>query len=66
VLGKLRVLARGGAGDVFDSRSDITLSGLRWGLAAGAMYPSPLGPVAVEFGVRDGGSTILTLAVGWP
>ena len=66
VAGRLRVLARAGAGNVFESRRDVSLSGLRWGLAAGAMYPSPLGPVAVELGVRDGGGTILTLAVGWP
>jgi NTE family protein len=66
LAGKLRLLARAGAGNVFESRSDVTLSGLRWGLAAGAMYPSPIGPVAVEVGVRDGGGTLVTLAVGWP
>lgn len=66
LAGKLRLLARAGAGNVFDTREAITLRGLRWGVAAGAMYPSPLGPVAVEIGVSDRGRTIATLAVGWP
>ena len=66
LVGKLRLLARGGAGNVFDRTEDVSLDGLRWGVATGAMYPSPIGPVAVEVGVRDGGRTIVTLSVGWP
>jgi NTE family protein len=66
VVGKLRLVARGGAGNVFDRNEDVTLDGLRWGVAGGALYPSPIGPVSVEAGVRDGGKTIVTLNVGWP
>jgi NTE family protein len=66
MFGKLRLLARAGAGNVFESASDVTLSGLRWGVGAGAMHPSPIGPVSLEVGVRDGGKTIVTLAAGWP
>jgi NTE family protein len=65
LAGQLRVLARGGAGNVFDDSGDISLSGLRWGVAAGLYHPSPIGPVAVEIAVRDGGRSLATLAVGW-
>jgi len=64
-VGQLRIVARVGAGNVFATTGDVTLSGLRWGVAAGAYYPSPIGPVSIEFGVRDGGSTLTTLTVGW-
>jgi hypothetical protein len=64
-LGPLRLFARFGGGDVFPTRNAIALRDLRWGVAAGALYPSPLGPVAVELGVPDGGGALLTLAVGW-
>jgi outer membrane protein assembly factor BamA len=65
VLGELRVLARVGAGNVFEATGDFTLDGLRWGAAAGLYYPSPLGPVSLEIGVRDGGRTLTSLTVGW-
>lgn len=63
--GKLRLLARAGAGNVFDTRGALGLAGLRWGVGAGAMYPSPLGPVAVELGVNDAGQTLSSLSIGW-
>jgi outer membrane protein assembly factor BamA len=66
VLGQLRVLARGGAGNVFATTDDVTLDGLRWGVSAGAYHPSPIGPVAFEFAVRRGGATLATLSIGWP
>jgi NTE family protein len=65
LVGQLRVLARGGAGNVFATTGDITLEGLRWGVGAGVYHPSPVGPVSLELGLRDGGSTLLSLAVGW-
>jgi hypothetical protein len=34
-------------------------------VGAGVYHPSPVGPVSLELGVRDGGSTLLSLAVGW-
>lgn len=64
-LGPLRLFVRFGAGDVFEIREAIRLRDLRWGVAGGALYPSPIGPVAVEVGVRNGGDPLLTLAVGW-
>jgi outer membrane protein assembly factor BamA len=65
VAGQLRLVARVGAGNVFERAGDITLEGLRWGAGAGLYHPSPIGPVSVELGVRDGGRALATLAVGW-
>jgi outer membrane protein assembly factor BamA len=65
LAGRLRLLARGGAGNVFAETSDITLSGLRWGVGVGAVYGSRVGPISLEVGVRDGGRTLVSLAVGW-
>jgi NTE family protein len=65
VKGQLRLLVRCVAGNVFARTSDITLDGLRWGVGVGLYHPSPIGPVSLELGVRDGGSTLATLAVGW-
>ena len=66
VFGQLRLVVRGGTGNVFPTTSDITLEGLRWGVSAGLYHPSPIGPVSVELGVRDGGATLATLSIGWP
>ena len=65
LFGQLRLVARGGAGNVFERTDDMTLAGLRWGLGVGAYHPSPIGPVSFEVGVRDDGSTLLSLAIGW-
>jgi outer membrane translocation and assembly module TamA len=65
VKGQLRLVARGGAGNVFARTDDITLDSLRWGVGIGLYHPSPIGPVSVELGVRDGGATLATVAVGW-
>ena len=65
LFGQLRLVARGGAGNVFARTEDITLDGLRWGVGVGLYHPSPIGPVSFELGVRDGGGTLLTLAIGW-
>jgi len=64
-FGQLRVLVRGGAGNVFPTTADITLDGLRWGVGAGLYHPSPIGPVSFEMGVRDGGDTLASLSIGW-
>ncbi len=65
LFGQLRVIARAGAGNVFARTGDITLDGLRWGAGTGLYHPSPIGPVALELGVRDGGRTVVSLAIGW-
>jgi hypothetical protein len=65
VFGQLRLLVRGGAGNVFPTTSDITLDGLRWGVGVGAYHPSPVGAVSLELGVRNDGGTLASLSVGW-
>jgi NTE family protein len=65
ILGSVYVLARAGAGNVFSSRRQVGVSGLRWGAGAGMYYPSRVGPISLEIGVRDGGSSVVSLAVGW-
>ena len=65
VAGQLRLVARGGAGNVFARTGDITGSGLRWGAGVGLYHPSPIGPVSFEIGVRKGGGTLTALSVGW-
>jgi len=44
---------------------DVTFDGLRWGAGVGVYHPSPIGPVSFEMGVRDGGGTLGSLAIGW-
>jgi outer membrane protein assembly factor BamA len=66
VLGQLRALLRGGAGNVFATTDQIGFDQLRWGVATGFYHPSPIGPVSIEFAVHDGGETLTTLSVGWP
>jgi NTE family protein len=64
-LGQLRLFARFGGGDVYPTREAIRLRNLRWGVAAGALYPTAIGPLALEIGVRQGGGAMVTLAIGW-
>jgi NTE family protein len=66
LLGQLRLVVRGGAGNVFATTGDVTLDGLRWGVSAGAYHPSPIGPVSFDFAVRDGGATLAQVSIGWP
>ena len=34
-------------------------------MGIGAVYGSRVGPISLELGVRDGGASLLSLAVGW-
>ena len=65
LAGDLRVVVRAGAGNVFARTSDIRLTGLRWGVAIGAMLPTRVGPVSAELAVHDGGGTLVAFALGW-
>ena len=58
-------LARAGAGNVFESRSEIGFDDLRWGVAIGAVYPSRVGPLALELSWRDGGTSLFSVSLGW-
>ena len=65
LVGDLRGFVRAGAGNVFALPDDIQIAGTRWGVAVGAMVPTRVGPVSAELGVRDDGSTLVSLALGW-
>jgi NTE family protein len=65
LVGPLRLVARGGAGNVFADPEDIGLEDLRWGFGIGAYYPSRIGPISLELGVRDDGRSLVSLVVGW-
>jgi len=65
VVGQLAVFVRGGAGNVFVERADVSLSGLRWGVGGGAVFQSGVGPLALEVGVGDGGHRVTSLSLGW-
>jgi NTE family protein len=65
VVGQLRVLARVGTGNVFPGRSQIGFDDLRWGMGVGVMYPSRVGPLALEIGWRDTGQSLTSLSLGW-
>lgn len=65
VAGQLRVFVRGGVGNVFARVEDITADDLRYGATIGLYHPTPLGPVAAEWGVRKGGGTVGMLSIGW-
>jgi NTE family protein len=66
VLGPLQVVARGGAGNVLEDTQDIGLQDVRWGAGLGLYYPSRIGPISLELGVRDDGRSLVSLVVGWP
>jgi NTE family protein len=63
--GSLRLVLRAGAGQAWETRREVGLDSLRWGVGAGAVYLTRLGPLAVEAGVKDDGATLVTLAVGY-
>ena len=51
--------------NVYDSRSDITLDDLRWGVGVGLVHQSRVGPMAFEVGWRDSGASLLSASLGW-
>jgi NTE family protein len=65
LVGRLRLVARAGGGNVFAETSEIGLDDLRWGVGIGASYGSRVGPVSLEIGFRNGGASLVTLVVGW-
>lgn len=65
LINHLSVVARLGSGNVYASRSDITLDDLRWGVGAGIVYQSRVGPLALEWGWHDGGGSLVSASLGW-
>ncbi len=65
VVSELQAVARVGVGNVYSSRDAISFHDLRWGVGVGLMYPSRVGPLALEIGWRDGGDSKVSLSLGW-
>jgi len=65
VIGQFQVVARAGAGDVFETTGEIGLQDLRWGVGIGVYFPSRIGPISAEFGMQDDGRSLFSLVVGW-
>ncbi len=62
----LYFVARAGAGNVWETREDIGTAALPYGGSLGFYYPTRIGPVTANFGVRRGGDTLVTFAIGYP
>ena len=45
---------------------DEHVDGLPYGASLGLLYPTGIGPVTANVGVRRGGRTIVTFAIGYP
>jgi outer membrane protein assembly factor BamA len=65
LVGRLRLVARAGAGNVFAETSEIDLDDLRWGVGIGVSYGSRVGPLSLEVGFRNGGASLVSFVVGW-
>jgi len=66
LLRRLQIVARVGAGNVWQRREDIGFDRLAFGGSLGLLYPTGLGPVTANVGVRRGGKTLLTFSIGYP
>jgi NTE family protein len=64
LLGPIRLVARVGAGNVFAETQDIGLEDARWGVGLGLYYPSRIGAIWLDVGVRDGGKTLVSFGLG--
>ena len=62
----LHIVARAGAGNVWESREDVDFQSLPFGFSLGLYYPTRIGPVAASLGVRRGGATLVTFSIGFP
>ncbi|HEY7697273.1 MAG TPA: BamA/TamA family outer membrane protein, partial [Vicinamibacteria bacterium] len=66
VIKNLRAMARVGLGNVWDEREDISFDSLPFGFGLGLYYPTRIGPVAVNAGLRRGGDVLFTFSIGYP
>ncbi|HVR69622.1 MAG TPA: patatin-like phospholipase family protein [Vicinamibacteria bacterium] len=66
VYGRLRLLARFGAGNVWESRPAMTIADLQGGFGLGLELPTGVGPVALEWGRSGAGTSRVHVSVGFP
>ena len=63
LLGRLRLVARAGGGNVFAETSDIGLEDARWGVGR-RLVRGRIGPIWLDIGFRNGGESLVTFGVG--
>jgi outer membrane protein assembly factor BamA len=66
VIKRLQIVARAGAGNVWATRQDISLDSVEYGFGLGLYYPTRIGPVTANVGVRRGGGVLATFTIGYP
>ncbi len=66
LVGKLRLVARGGAGNVFDRNEDVTLDGLRWGSRPARCIRARSGPSQWTWACATAARRSSRSNVGWP
>jgi NTE family protein len=66
LIKNLRAVARVGAGNVWETRSDISAHDLPYGFGLGLYYPTRIGPVTANVGVGRRGDVLVTFAIGYP
>jgi NTE family protein len=57
---------RAGMGNVWEDRADISFDSLPFGFGLGLYYPTRIGPVAANAGVRRNGDVLFTFSIGYP
>ena len=60
-----RIVLRAGAGNVWDTRDEVSLGDLDWGLGAGVMRRTRFGPVALEAGLDQDGHGAVYVSAGY-
>ncbi len=66
LIKNLRVVGRAGLGGVWEAREDIAFDSLPFGFGLSLYYPTRIGPVAANVGIRRGGDVLFTLSIGYP
>jgi outer membrane protein assembly factor BamA len=66
LIKNLRAVARVGAGNVWETRSDISAHALPYGFGLGLYYPTRVGPVTANVGVGRRGEVLVNFAIGYP
>jgi NTE family protein len=60
-----RLVLRAGAGNVWESRGEVSLGDLDWGVGAGVLRRTRFGPIALEGGVDQDGHGALYVSAGY-
>jgi NTE family protein len=66
LIKNLRVVARAGAGNVWETRGAVSWDDLPYGFGLGLYYPTRIGPVTANAGLGRRGDVLVTFAIGYP